>query len=73
MNPNRLRGDSAPSGLGGLDESGRLMGLAGVEGVPVDGLSARGEPRSLKGGEAGRGMFAGNPWRSGVLMDMTAS
>ena len=73
MNPNRLRGDSAPSRLGGLDESGRLTGLAGVDGVPVEGLSARGEPRALNGGEEGRGLFDGKPWRSGVLMDITAS
>ncbi len=72
MNPNRLRGDSEPSGIGGLDESGRLTGLAGDDGVPVEGL-ARGEPRALKAGEDGSGMLVGSPWRSGVLMDITAS
>ena len=57
LSPKRLRGDSAPSvGLGGLDESGRLRGLAGVDGLAVDGLRARGEPSGLKAGELGSGV-----------------
>ena len=82
MNMNRLRGDSAPSGigLGGLDDAKAdglpvpaLDGLDGLAAPDLPGMISAGERAGDSAGEAGRGMLAAVASRSGVLIVIAAS
>ena len=82
MNMNRLRGDSAPSGigLGGLDDAKAdglpvpaLDGLDGLAAPDLPGIISVGERAGDRAGEAGNGMLAAVASRSGVLIVIAAS
>ncbi len=78
MNWNRLRGDSAPSGigLGGLDDPNALPPLERLEGLvapDLPGMLSMGERTGDSAGEAGSGMLAAVATRSGVVIVIAAS